>query len=114
MLHGEAFYIEFENADSTVVLSAFLFFEFNRSFVFCTYMSTKMCKCCISDMGKDARAGCFDAYFFHHPVCCTVYAEGKEGGLMVTILGERRASLSCLPQTEEPSLRLPFVCCVDL
>ena len=35
---------------------------------------------------------------------------GKESGLMVTILGERRASPSCLPQTEEPS----FVCCVDL
>ena len=50
-----------------------------------------MCKCCISDMGKDARAGCFDAYFFHHPVCWTVYAGGKESGLMVTILGERRA-----------------------
>lgn len=88
MPHGEAFYIEFGNADSTVVLSAFLFFEFNRSFVFCTYMSTKMCKNCISDMGKDARAGCFDAYFFHYPVCCTVYAGGKESGLMVTILGE--------------------------
>lgn len=67
MLHGEAFYIEFGNADSTVVLSAFLFFEFNRSFVFCTYMSTKMCKNCISDMEKDARAGCFDARFFIIP-----------------------------------------------
>ena len=44
---------------------------------------------------------------FYHPVCCTVYAGGKESGLMVTILGERRASPSCLPQTEEPSLRLP-------
>ena len=56
----------------------------------------------------------YTARFFIIPFAALVYAGGKESGLMVTILGERRASPSRLPQTEEPS----FVClrldCVDL
>ncbi len=47
------------------------------------------------------------ARFFIIPFAALVYAGGKESGLLVTIVGERRASPSCLPETEEPSVRLP-------
>ena len=67
MLHGEAFYIEVENADSTVVLSAFLFFEFNRSFVFCTYMSTKMCNIAYQTWGKMQETAAWMRAFFIIP-----------------------------------------------
>ena len=57
------------------------------------------------------------ARFFIIPFAALCMPGGKESGLMVTILGERRASPSCLPQTEEPSVVCvcrPFVFCVDL
>ena len=41
---------------------------------------------------------------FHHPVCCTVYAGGKESGLMVTVLGGTKG-VPVMPPTDRRTVR---------